>query len=159
MQHCKHHHAPILWNQATYLKAGQIKQAQFGYRAGICLALHMPEGRHFVLGVDRDQALPDDRGELSRIVAQLQLFAVYAQEAAMRVLLPRWQHANIPRLCAQEIDVLRWTMEGKTVWEVGAILNLSECTVQMHIAHAAGKLACADAHQAVLKALRLGLIR
>jgi DNA-binding CsgD family transcriptional regulator len=163
MQHCKHHHAPILWNQATYLKTGQIaaweEQAQFGYRAGICLALHMPEGRHFVLGVDRDQALPDDRGELARMVSELQLFAVYAQEAAMRVLIPCRLEDKIPRLTADEIDVLRWTMEGKTVWEVSVILNLAESTVQLHIENAVRKLACANAHQAVLKTLRLGLIR
>lgn len=163
MQHCKHRNAPILWNQATYLKAGQIanweEQAQFGYRAGICLALHMPEGRHFVLGVDRDQALPDDRTELARMVAELQLFAVYAQEAAMRVLVPRRQNDKIPRLTAHEIDVLRWTMEGKTVWEASVILNLAESIVQLHIDNAVRKLACANAHQAVLKALRLGLLR
>lgn len=118
----------------------------------------MPEGRHFVLGVDRDQALPDDRTELARMVSDLQLFAVYAQEAAMRVLVPCRQEDKTLRLSAHEIDVLRWTMEGKAVWEVGAILNLAESTVQMHIDRAAGKLACANAHQAVLKALRLGLI-
>lgn len=50
-------------------------------------------------------------------------------------------------------------MEGKKVWEVGVILNLQESTVQMHIDNAAGKLACANAHQAVPKAVRLGLIR
>ena len=108
MQHCKHRKVPILWNQATYLEAGKIaaweEQAQFGYRAGICLALHMPQGRHFVLGVDRDQELPHDRTELARMMSELQLFAVYAQEAAMRVLVPCRQEDKIPRLTADELD-------------------------------------------------------
>ena len=53
MQHCKQHSVPIIWNQETYTSrgAGDLweQQAQFGYRNGVCLALHMPEGRHFVM--------------------------------------------------------------------------------------------------------------
>ena len=30
-----------------------------------------------------------------------------------------------PRLTARELEVLRWTMEGKTAWETGAILGIS----------------------------------
>ncbi|HYD15056.1 MAG TPA: LuxR family transcriptional regulator [Hyphomicrobium sp.] len=163
MQHCKHRSTPILWTQDTYLKAGRIdkweEQAQFGFCTGICLALHMPEGRHFVLGVDRDQRLPDDRAEVTRMVAELQLFAVYAEDAAMRVLCPRRRDPEPPRLTGHEIDTLRWTMEGKTVWEASVILKLAESIVQLHIDNAVRKLACANVHQAVLKALRLGLIR
>ena len=41
-----------------------------------------------MLGVDRDRPLPSDRHELTRVVADLQLFAVHALDAAMRVLVP-----------------------------------------------------------------------
>src|SRR5262249_2107092 len=82
-QHCKRNTVPIIWGKRTYLDSGAIElwehQAQFGYRNGIAMALHLPEGRHFLLGVDRDQALPMDKAELTRIVAELQLFAVHAQ--------------------------------------------------------------------------------
>lgn len=163
MQHCKHRGAPILWDQGTYLAARQIEmweeQAAFGYRTGICLALHMPGGLHFLLGVDRDQALPKDRAELGRMLSDVQLFAVYAQEAAMRVLLPPREPDPPPRLTPQEIDCLRWTMEGKTLWEAAAILHMAESTVRLHIDNAVRKLSCVNAPQAVLKALRLGLLR
>ncbi len=52
------------------------------------MALHLPEGRHFAFGVERDKPLPSDTGELQRLVADLQLFAVHAQDAAMRLLWP-----------------------------------------------------------------------
>ena len=163
MQHCKRHSVPIIWDQSTYLTAGRIEkweaQAQFGYRTGICLALHMPEGRHFVLGVDRDQALPKDRSEVTRIVADLQLFAVHAQDTAMRVLVPERLQPERPKLSPRELDSLRWTMEGKTAWEVGAILGITERTAVLHLNNAMRKLGSVNKHQAVLKALRLGLIR
>src|SRR5512143_4120338 len=59
------------------------EQARYGYQTGIAMALHLPEGKHFMLGVDRDRALPSDRHELTRVVADLQLFAVHALDAAM----------------------------------------------------------------------------
>ena len=48
---------------------------------------------------------------------------------------------------------------GKTAWEIGRILAISEQTVVRHLGHAAHKLTCVNKVQAVAKALRLGLIR
>ena len=62
-------------------------------------------------------------------------------------------------LTGRELECLRWTMEGKTAWEVGAILGITERTAVLHINNAMHKLNCTNKHQAVLKALRLGLIR
>ena len=162
-QHCKRQSVPIIWNQATYVRDGQGEmwemQARFGYRNGIALALHMPEGRHFVMGVDRDQPVPPDPAELTRLVADLQLFAVHAQDAAMRILLPAPAEGGAPVLTPRELEALRWTMEGKTAWELGALLGISERTAVMHVNNAMHKLGCVNKHQAVLRALRLGLIR
>jgi Autoinducer binding domain len=91
-QHCRTNSLPIVWDQSTYTNSGTGElwehQAQFGYRHGISVALHLPRGRHLWLGVDRDQALPSCVAEVTRMTAGLQLLAVHAQEAAMRVLLP-----------------------------------------------------------------------
>lgn len=163
MQHCKRASVPIIWNQDTYTSAGQgemwEEQARFGYRTGITLALHLPEGRHFCIGVDRDRPLPRSAEEVTRMVADLQLFAVHAQDAAMRVLLPPAPQFDFPSLTPRELEGLRWTMEGKTAWEVGNILGISERTAVLHVNNATHKLGCVNKHQAVLKALRLGLIR
>lgn len=163
MQHCKRLSVPIIWNRDTYLGAGQgdqwDEQARFGYRTGIAVALHLPEGRHFVLGVDRDQSLPADKSELTRMVADLQLFAVHAQEAALRLMVPPTRDPAAPSLTPREVESLRWTMDGKTAWEVGNILGISERTAVLHVNNAMHKLGCVNKHQAVLKALRLGLIR
>lgn len=162
MQHCKRNSVPIIWGQSTYLANDAIDiwetQASFGYRNGIAMALHLPEGRHFTLGVDRDQALPVDPSELTRMVADLQLFAVHAQDTAMRVLVSAPLQPERPALRPRELEILRWTMDGKTAWEVASVLALTERTVVMHLQNAMEKLGCTSKHQAVLKALRLGLI-
>jgi DNA-binding CsgD family transcriptional regulator len=163
MQHCKRQSVPIIWDQATYVRKGVgdlwEEMASYGYRNGISLALHMPDGRHFLLGVDRDRPVPDDPGELTRMVADLQLFAVHAQDAAARILIPASADPALPSLTPRELESLRWTMEGKTAWEVGSVLGITERTASLHVNNATHKLGCVNKHQAVLKALRMGLLR
>jgi len=162
-RHCRQNSVPLIWNQDTYVRNGSADRwnilAEQGYRAGIALALHMPEGRHFFFGVDSSEPLPDDAAELTRIVADVQLFAVLAQDSAQRIFMPPPADPSAPSLTPRELEVLRWTMEGKTAWEVGAVLSISERTAVLHVQNAMRKLDCVNKHQAVLKALRLGLIR
>jgi DNA-binding CsgD family transcriptional regulator/protein tyrosine phosphatase (PTP) superfamily phosphohydrolase (DUF442 family) len=162
MQHCKRGTVPIIWDQATYVNRGVPELwenlAEHGYRTGIALAMHFPEGRHFTMGVDRSESLPGDAADLTRMVADLQLFAVHAQDAAMRLFVPAELQLERPKLTPRELEALRWTMEGKTAWEVGSILGISERTAVLHIQNAMRKLDAINKHQAVLKALRLGLI-
>lgn len=163
MQHCKHRSVPIVWDQTTYTACGLgpqwETQAKYGFRSGVAMAMHMPEGKHFFLGVECDGPLPDDPARLSRVVADLQLFAVHAQEAALRLLVPNSQDREVPALTPRELEALRWTMEGKTAWEVGHIMAISERTAVLHLSNATRKLGCVSKHQAVLKAIRLGVLR
>lgn len=162
MQHCKRGTVPIIWDQDTYVSRGQgdlwEHQAHFGYQTGVALALHMPEGRHFFLGVDRDRPLSTKPRTMTRIVAELQLFAVHAQDAAFRIFAPPPPKPDVPSLTPRELEALRWTMDGKTAWEVGTIMSISERTAVLHIQNAMHKLGCVNKHQAVLKAIRLGLL-
>ncbi|NDY92709.1 helix-turn-helix transcriptional regulator [Ideonella livida] len=163
MQHCKRASVPIVWNQSTYVQrqlGGMWEdQAAFGYRNGVAVAIHAGDGRHFMLGIDRPKALPADARDLTRIVAHLQLFAVHAENAAKRLFVPLVRQEERPHLTRREVEVLTWTMEGKTAWEVGVILQITERTTVLHLQNAMKKLDAVNKHQAVLKALRLGLIQ
>src|SRR5471032_1566144 len=163
MQHCKRTAVPIIWDQDTYVTRGLGDlwdfQSKYGYATGIAMAMHLPGGRHFFIGVDRDKPLSKNMRNTTRIVADLQLFAVHAQDAAFRIFSSNPpKAANLPALTPRELEALRWTMEGKTAWEVGAIMSISERTAVLHLQNSMHKLACVNKHQAVLKAIRLGLL-
>ena len=163
MQHCKKSAVPIIWDQETYVSRGLGNlwefQSRYGYATGIAMAMHLPGGRHFFIGVDRDKALPKNMRNVTRIVADLQLFAVHAQDAAFRIFTPNPPKlADAPSLTPRELEALRWTMEGKTAWEVGTIMSISERTAVLHLQNSMHKLGCVNKHQAVLKAIRLGLL-
>jgi DNA-binding CsgD family transcriptional regulator len=163
MQHCKRSSIPIVWDQATYTSNGHSNlwetHAKFGYKTGIALALHFPGDRHFCIGVDRDQQLNQSRRQLTRIVADLQLYAVHAQESAFKIFCPPPEEdPHSLRLTPRELEALRWTMDGRTARDVGEALNISERTAVFHLQNAIRKLGCSTKHHAVLKAMRLGLL-
>lgn len=163
MAHCKHSWRPMAWNQEIYVNAGQghvhEHMRHHGFNAGVCTTAHLPNGVHFLFGVDRPEALPASPQEMRQLVAEIQLLAVHAQEVAIRLGAPhRTQISNVPHLTPREIEVLKWTMEGKTAWETGAILNISQRTATIHITNAMRKLGAAKKHQAVIRALQLGMI-
>ncbi|WP_084299239.1 LuxR family transcriptional regulator [Bradyrhizobium sp. WSM1743] len=61
-------------------------------------------------------------------------------------------------LSQREINCLRWVGEGKSSWEIGKILDISENTVNFHIKNAMRKLGATSRIQAVLIAVRLNLL-
>lgn len=61
-------------------------------------------------------------------------------------------------LTAREIEVLRWTADGKTSAEVGEIMNISERTVNFHVNNSLVKLGAANKTAGVLKAAMLRLL-
>jgi DNA-binding CsgD family transcriptional regulator len=164
----KRYSVPQFYDQQLYVAedAGDIweVQAAYGYKCGICVALHLPEHRHFVFGMDRDASLPTSEKKLAHLTANVQLAAVHAEAAAHRLLLPLLEPALArskaipPILSSRELESLKWTMEGKTAWEVGMILGISQRSVAFHLGNAMRKLNSISKHQAVLRALQLGLM-
>jgi DNA-binding CsgD family transcriptional regulator len=82
-------------------------------------------------------------------------------EAVERVLADgarRRPMAEKPLLSRRERECLQWTAAGKTTWEIAAILDISQNTVDGYIATAAKKLAAVNRTQAVAEAIRRGII-
>lgn len=61
-------------------------------------------------------------------------------------------------LTPREIEVLVWTAKGKTKWEIGQLLSISEDTVKKHMASACNRLEASNKTHAVAVALLHGLI-
>ena len=153
---------PILYNQQTYVNAGVGElwemQAPYGYKTGIAVKLHLPGDKHFLLGMDREESLPEPGAQLMQMVAGLQLLAAHALTAADRLLSPKLTTGDLPKLTKRELDVLSWTAQGKTAWEVSVILGMSEKTVNFHLGNAMRKLEVTSKHQAVLKCVAAGVL-
>jgi LuxR family quorum-sensing system transcriptional regulator CciR len=62
-------------------------------------------------------------------------------------------------LTERERECLTWMASGKSSWEIGQIMNISDNTVRFHIKNTFQKLGCTNRVSAVVLALRLGLVR
>jgi DNA-binding CsgD family transcriptional regulator len=62
------------------------------------------------------------------------------------------------RVTARESEILVWVAAGKSDWAIGQILQISGKTVNFHVENAKRKLGVGTRVQAVLMAMRSGLI-
>jgi DNA-binding CsgD family transcriptional regulator len=73
-----------------------------------------------------------------------------------------WRIGTMPYkkkpLTEREREILKWIAEGKTSADVGAILGLSQRTVEWHTNRAVEKLEAVNRIQAVARAVRYGLV-
>lgn len=160
MQRAKRSSLPFVWDQAFYGNHAAMplweEQVPHGYGAGLCITHHMPSGRHFALGLSarRHPDRPASGDALSRVCA----FASFAAVAAERFELTMPQQPQSPMLSPIELECVRWTADGKTVWEIGRIVAKSERAVAGYLGAAMRRLNCVNKYQLVAKAVRLGWV-
>lgn len=85
----------------------------------------------------------------------------FAHLVGSRMSLDKTANANSLHapLTPREIEVLHWAAKGKSCWETGEILNLSERTVGSYVENARRKLNATSKTHAVVLALANGSIR
>ncbi len=66
--------------------------------------------------------------------------------------------ASRSRLSPREAEILTWTAEGKTCFEISLLLNIAEETVRSHVKNACQRLNAVNKVQAVAIAMTLSLI-
>ena len=165
MQQAKHTVEPAAYGRDTYLLAGQGKngrvQAPSGYAQWNLLDVSPARNAARLLWHRFiESPCQDSSRSLTALVAALPpLRNVRAKRLAQRL-----EHgaARLEVQCVnispREHECLQWAAEGKTAWETGMILSIAEGSVVKILASAIRKLDCANKPQAVVKALRLGLI-
>lgn len=66
--------------------------------------------------------------------------------------------SELPALGSREIEVLRWTADGKSAQDIADILGISKSTVDLHIRNAVRKLGARNKTAAATRAVFLGLL-
>jgi len=122
--------------------------------------IELTKTKRFLLSLDRYESLPSDKQTIIRMLADALLLAVYAQAASDRLfkLESSFAKEEAPQLTPREIEALRWTMAGKTSWEIGQILSLSENTANFHVKNAVRKLNAVSRRDAAVKAMSRGIL-
>lgn len=121
-----------------------------GLRDGLIVPVHGPGGEFAVLSLSHSET---DKQALSNVEADdalIHLFALRFHSIARAQLNPVEPEPPVD-LTTREIDVLFWTAEGKSSWDIAQILGISEATVNFHIGSAKRKLGVYSKPHAVAK--------
>lgn len=78
--------------------------------------------------------------------------------AHVNELISRPSFWNDVKLSPRESEILNWSKEGKSYWEIASILNISERTVKFHLTNIYRKLNVTNRTQAIARSIQLGLI-
>ncbi|PZU88840.1 MAG: LuxR family transcriptional regulator [Shinella sp.] len=124
---------------------------RYGLIMGMLFPVTSVDGNRFILRYD------GDRPRLSQVeLNELNMISLHAFDVFDRMRRAEMVSPNV--LSARELEVLRWTAQGKTSIEIGQILSLSDHTVNAYMTNAIKKLDCVNRTQLVAKAIRLKLI-
>ncbi|WP_247360306.1 MULTISPECIES: LuxR family transcriptional regulator [unclassified Bradyrhizobium] len=126
-----------------------------GLKHGVTVPLFGPFGRLCVVSFASRFDDVDPQYRLSRLNALAWQF-----HHAFTEIAPSSEgkcHMKVA-LSEREKDCLRWVEEGKSSWEIGVILRVSENTVNFHLKNAMRKLETNSRTHCLAKAIRPGLI-
>jgi DNA-binding CsgD family transcriptional regulator len=164
--HCHDHGTPFLWSEAQLRARCAVdphhsmvrrmfdEAADFGLGSGISVPLHGPGACWGLMSFAADRQRSSD---LERRLPELHMVAHFAHEAA-RPFARSKASGPPPELTRRERECLHWAAEGKTSWEVGRLLGVSERTAIFHLQNAAKKLEVSGRQAAIARAISLGLI-
>jgi LuxR family quorum sensing-dependent transcriptional regulator len=124
--------------------------------AEVVIDVAQPLGFSHVLAGSTGFSLASEREDVPPMLrGQLQMIATYAFARALAL-----KHRPPPvSLTQREMDVLQWMAEGKSDWEIGVILNVSEHLVDKVARKLRAKLNATNRTQIVALALRHNIIR
>lgn len=164
VKHCFNNSLPLFWNdslfQAKDTKEFYEEARIYGLHSGVIFPIHGPAGEFGMISfVSTSLFSEKHKKELENIFPLLYIIRDFALEGAKRFELLSNNTIEIPSLTPKESEVLKWSMAGKTAWEVSKILNCSVSTVNFHNSNIKTKFKVNSKHQAILKAIRLKIIQ
>jgi len=127
--------------------------ATFGLKSGISVPLHGPGVGFAIMSFAR----PSCRELQNRTITYLQLAALHFHLRAAGAVKSRCIE-EAPNLSQREQECILWAARGKSSWDIGVILGISENTVNFHIKKVLRKLDVGSRTVAALKAASLGII-
>jgi LuxR family quorum-sensing transcriptional regulator LasR len=161
--HCFKSSAPMVWVPQSFQTEAQQslyeEASSFGLRVGVTLPIHGPEGELGMLTCVRDEA--PGQGFLKDLQHNLMALALLRDVAfdwTSKYIRVADAQEKPPVLTTREVDVLQWMTAGKTAWEIGRILSISEAGVNFHISNLRTKFNVSKRNDVVLKAIRMGLV-
>ena len=120
---------------------------------GFGIPLYGPRSRDAYAGFDFGKPVTEVERDKLGVVRSV------AQAGHQRICLLLDRADDVPQLSEREVEVLTWAARGKSNSSIATILDISPDTAKTYSKRIYSKLDVSDRVGAVVKALRLGLVR
>lgn len=150
---------PLVWSESVFQSSRPFWEDAHahGLKVGWAQASYDAKGVAGMLTLARSGE-PLTKTELSENFFKMSWLVQVAHEGMTRLLAAKRAPEDGICLTSREVEVLRWTADGKTSSEVGEIMNISERTVNFHVNNSLEKLGAANKTAGVIKAAMLRLL-
>ena len=157
--HGRRSQTPLTWSDSVFASAPKLwEEAQsFGLRFGWAQSCLDAGGGFGMLSLARSAETFSDAERLAKEVKMRWLVHI-AHLTLSRIFIEQQTTQIQPNLTAREVEVLKWTADGKTSAEISDLLVVSENTVNFHVKNAVAKLQTANKTAAAVRAAMLGLL-
>ncbi|RZL86030.1 MAG: LuxR family transcriptional regulator [Variovorax sp.] len=150
---------PLLWTDDVFASSQQLwtEAKEQGLRFGWAQSSLDGFGVGGMLTLSRSGE-PLTASELQAKQNKMRWLVQAAHLSLSRLMKPKYAVQPDVPLTPREIEVLKWSADGKTAAEIGDILSISIPTVNFHIKNAVQKMKAANKTAAVVQALMAGLL-
>lgn len=149
---------PVVWSDKLFGKAPQLweEARSFGLRVGWAQSVFDADGRIGMLSLARSSE-PLTPAEM-RTHDPLLRWLVNTAHCTLSQFVGKSPLCAIEPLTERQLQVMRWTADGKTSAEIASILEISTSTANFHIKNVILKLGVNNKNAAVAQASRLGIL-
>ena len=151
---CRRSYNPFEWSEAPFdperePRAAEVmnRASDFNMARGFIIPIHGEGAHNACLSIGGTHLDLNRRSKPA-----LHLMAMYGFEHVRRLLAPSMLKRQ--PLTPREREVLAWAAQGKSAWDIGEILGITQRTAEEHLAKAAHKLGAVNRVRAVAIAIR-----
>ncbi|MFL9888861.1 autoinducer binding domain-containing protein [Paraburkholderia agricolaris] len=147
----------VIWSDKLFSPAAHLwrEARDHGLRSGLSQPSWLNKGTFTLLSVARDSR-PLSESEADALRPYLVLLAETSSVTLGGITAASKKDRN--QLTRREVEVLKWSAEGKTAYETSILLDVTEVTVNFHVQNILKKLGVASKIQAVALAVSNGLL-
>lgn len=162
--HCLSKSTPLIWWPDKFSVQPQREffeeACNFGICSGISFPVHGPNGEHgaisFASDTKQDKIF---RENAARNIPELSCFRDFIFETSLQFMKPATSpDEEVITLTQREMECLSWSASGKSSWDIACIMNCTEAGINAHFSRIRHKLGTSTRRQAIVKAIRMGII-
>lgn len=160
--HCLDSTRPLIWDRELFVTQDQKNMYEeasvFDLQYGIIFPIYGSNGEFGMCAFSsKFSSRANFNNHLFHTLPQLSLLKEYIFESS-RQFNGHKDNKNMLHITPRELEIIQWTIVGKTCWEISKILGCSQAVIHFHINNLRKKFNVRTKLDIMLKAVAMGVV-